>query len=473
LKLWSETHRLDLSAAAALAIGRAPEIVSQIERPSRPHATAPVPHERAKLNVFQRLVRQWDSIHPYNGAQVVKIRGAVDLDLCRRAWLDALEALNLGVVGIRQRTYSYRCLNGEAIFHGVVQCPDATNLETWLSDELNRPFDPDGGVPFRPFVLQEDGHFWMGLCYQHWVADSASIRMLIHEWFVRQFDPAAAKPRVLRFHSGGYLSLFGPHRDGARPTEVLLSTLRWHAKFQKVRRIEDREKFRDMRLEFLTVPAPDGLIESLRSTARKTGATVNDLFLAAIAQVCNDFVPVKRRYRRQQLAIGSIVDLRNGGSDKLRDLFDLLLGFTSVWCTDEVLGDWPTLLQAVAGQTRQQKRCGLPLASCLRMFYGIMAGNCLSRDSIIEFYRKRVPLAGANSNVNLNNCWAAKYAGDPVLDYLRVAPTGPITPVVFSTTTLGKGLSVGLTYRREIISADSARLMGETFVSRLAEVGIG
>ena len=103
--------------------------------------------------------------------QVVKIRGTIDLALCRRAWLAALEALNLGVVCIAQRSYTHRCLNGEAIYHGVVRCPDGTQLEKWISDELNRPFDADEGVPFRPFVLQEDGFFWMGLCYQHWVAD--------------------------------------------------------------------------------------------------------------------------------------------------------------------------------------------------------------------------------------------------------------------------------------------------------------
>jgi hypothetical protein len=470
LKLLTEANRLGVSPATVISPDRIGDHLAEENHSLSEHAVARTPRVTAKLNVFQRLVRQWDSIHPYNGAQVVKIRGRVDLELCRRAWLEALEALGLGVVSIAQKSYTYRCLNGEAIYHGVVRCPDGTKLEEWLSNELNRPFNDDGGVPFRPFVLQEESHFWMGLCYQHWVADSASIRMLMREWFVRQFDAAAVRPRELCFHAGGYFSLFGPHRDGAPPTKVFLSTLRWHPRFQKVRRIEDREKFADMRLAFQTIQAPERLIDALRATARRTGATVNDLFLAAIAQVCDEFVPVKRRYRRQQLAVGSIVDLRNGSRQPLRNLFDLLLGFTSVWCTDDVLPDWRKLVETIAGQTREQKRCGLPLASGLRMAYGIIAGKCLSRDGIIEFYRKRVPLAGANSNVNLNHCWAAKYAGDPVLDYVRVAPTGPITPLVFSTTTLGQGMSIGLTYRRAIITAEMANLIGEKFIARLRDL---
>src|SRR5580700_11197252 len=182
---------------------RSPAIIE-----NSPHATTN--SDPGALNVFQRLIRQWESIHPYNGAQVLKIEGAVDLDLCRRAWLDALSALGLGVLCFSRTSYRYRLLNGEAIYHGPVQPPRGATLSDWITSELNRSFDDSDGVPFRPFVIQEDGHFWMGLTYQHWVADSTSIRMLMREWFVRQFQPDESARRPLRLHAGGYLSLFGP-----------------------------------------------------------------------------------------------------------------------------------------------------------------------------------------------------------------------------------------------------------------------
>ena len=31
------------------------------------------------INVFQRLARQWDEIHPYNAAQILKLSGVPDL----------------------------------------------------------------------------------------------------------------------------------------------------------------------------------------------------------------------------------------------------------------------------------------------------------------------------------------------------------------------------------------------------------
>jgi hypothetical protein len=455
LKLWSQTDY-------------PPELTSALH--AQPHSSRDSKPDSARFNVFQRLVRQWEDLHPYNGAQILKIRGTVDLDRCRRAWLEALDFLNLGVVSITQSSYHHRCLNGEAMYHGVVLCPEGTRLDDWISSDLNRPFDPDGGVPFRPFIIQENGHFWMGLCYQHWVADSASIRMLIHEWFARQYDPSRASRRPIRFYAGGYLSLFGPRSGGCPPTEVLLSTLRWHSQFKKARRIEDREKFQDMSLRFSVLSAPRGLIEPLRRAARRLGVTVNDLFLAAIAQVCDQCVPAERRFRRRELAIGSIVDLRPSADQPLNDVFDLLLGFTSICCKTSHLNHWPGLIESVAKQTRQQKRGGLPLASCLRMAYGLVVGKYFSREKVIEFYRKRVPLAGANSNVNLNRCWAAKYAGNPVLDYIRVAPTGPMTPLVFATTTLGSQLSIGLTYRSAIIPPAQAEIIGQKFLARLTEI---
>ncbi len=301
-----------------------------------PAAVRPVWHHNhpAKFNIFQRLARQWDEMHPYNGAQVIKIGGRADLAASREAWIDALEGLNLGALCVSDNSYHYRCLNGEANTHGVMLCPEGTKLDEWISDEMNRPFEAFGGVPFRPFLIQEAGHYWMGVCYQHWVADSASIRMLMREWFVHQFDPPAATKRPVRLHAGGYLSLFGPHRDGYGAAEALVSSVRWHCQFRRIRRIEDREKFQDMTQRFELFNTPEGLIDRICLAARSAGATVNDVFLAAIAQVCDEHVPARRKLRRRDLAVGTIVDLRPSAGRPLGDVFDLLLGFTSI-CAGE------------------------------------------------------------------------------------------------------------------------------------------
>jgi hypothetical protein len=427
-------------------------------------------HQSVRLNIFQRLLRQWDQLHPYNAAQVMKIRGQADLAESRAAWDEAMESLNLGAVCISNGRYHYQCRNGQAIHHGVFLCPAGADLNDWISLEMNRPFDPLGGVPFRPFIIQQPGFFWMGITYQHWVADSVSIRILMREWFLRQFDRPAATRRPVRIRDGGYWSIFGSYREGWRLGEATLSLLRWQCQFRHARRIENRNQFQDMSQRFVLLDTQTGLIDRLRVAARSAGATVNDLFLAAIAQACDRHGPTRRKSRRSNLALGTIVDLRADANRPLADVFDLLLGFGCVSCQAKHLGDWKRLLNSVARQTRQQKSGGLALASNLRMAAGVIAGKYLSRNDLLEFYRKRFALAAGNSNVNLGRCWPAKYYGDPILDYIRVAPTGPVTPLVFATTTLGDRLSVGVTYRTALVTHHRAARLGSAFLDRLAAV---
>ncbi len=166
-------------------------------QPNIPIRTAQIVPLKAKLNLFQRLVRQWEHLHPYNGVQALCVGGRVDLADCRRAWEQTLESLGLGRICLSGDLYHYACLNGEAERHSVQLAPEGTSIDQWITGELNRPFEGET-VPFRPILIHENGQSWIGLAYQHWVADSASIRRLMHDWFARLFDPRAVRPRRLR-----------------------------------------------------------------------------------------------------------------------------------------------------------------------------------------------------------------------------------------------------------------------------------
>ncbi len=409
-----------------------------------------------KINLFQHLVRQWEGLHPYNGAQAIKVRRPLDLEASRQAWHDALQVLGLGALTLQGNSYTYRCLNGDAIHYTVQPCPRGTTLEQWIGQELNRAFTDLDACPFRPFAIEEEDGCWFGLIYRHWVADSISVRKVMREWFVRMFDPASATTQPLRLSERGYLSLFGPTRTGWQTGNVLLSTLRWQSQHNLVRRVEDKKSFRDLRVDFKLLPPISGLISPLHKQAHALGATVNDLFLAAIAEACDHYVPTKHRGRRHNLSVGTIVDLRNKAEEPLDDVFDLLLGFTSVCCTPYELADFDRLLASIVAQTRRQKSQGAAEASWLRLLGGLVAGKTLSSKNILNFYRKRVAMAGALSNVNLNRCFASGYHPDPIVQMVRAAPTGPMAPVVFTTTTIGQDLSVGLTYRPAIVTEDKA-----------------
>jgi NRPS condensation-like uncharacterized protein len=424
-----------------------------------------------KLNVFQRLVRQWDELHPYNAAQILHLRGLPDLDRWTNEWNRTLRELGLGRMHVRDGRFSVEQLNGvhQPVFTQPIsgQC----QLEQHIARELNRPFTPPDELPFRPFIFFERDSYYVGVVYHHWVADSASIRMLLREWFLRQFDPPRARHTPLQIATRGYWHNFGPQKSRWELTDGLLSSARWSSRFKRVRRIEGPEfsKF-DVRFRLYDLPANS--VHAVKVFARQNSVTVNDVFVAAMAEACHRYVPVTQTPRRQDLALGTIVDLRSRGQQNLSDTFGLFLGFTSVICRPNDFTDWSRLLHHIASQSAAQKRTGVPEASMIRMLAGLVAARMMrmNREKIINFYRKRIPLAGGISNVNLNQSWAQQYHPDPLIQYIRVSPTGPMMPLVFTTTTLGEQLNFGLTYRDAVIPPAQADRIAAHFKERLAQL---
>jgi hypothetical protein len=423
----------------------------------------------ARLNVFQRLVRQWDTVHPYNAAQVLRLRGKPDLLAIRRAWHSTLATLGLGPVCVRGRQFHFEAVNGNAVKYNVPLVAAEVLLCEHISAELNRPFDNDTELPLRPFIVEEEGSFYLGVVYQHWIADSSSIRLLLREWFVRIFDPASAVEAPAIIPRGGYWANFGPHRMRWRLGEQFLTLLRSACRFRRVRKLRTQGST-DFRMRFAIHRIPAGMLQQLLAVARHNKVTLNDLFLAAIADVCDRFNPIRHIPRRKDLALGMIVDLRSRARRDMSRVFGLFLGFANVICRREDLCNWPRLVRQIARQTKIHKETDAPQASAVWMFAALAAARFVPIHKSFRFYRKHMPLAGGISNVNLNQTWAAKYYPDPIMEYIRVSPTGPMVPLVFTTSTLGEDLLVGLTYRSALFSDDLADKIAATFLSRLAQL---
>ncbi len=416
----------------------------------------------APLNVFQQLMRRWDLTHPYNAAQAIGVAGVPDRQSLAGAWASALLATGLGAVRVDGRRYRFEPLNGHAEAYAV-RFP-AGRLCDHLSAELDRPFDDDHGPPFRPFVVAGDGQFHVGVVYQHWVADSAAIRMLMREWFTQAFDPAAAGHRPLRLPRRGYADALCGGRDVVDAAAGLLGAVRRHCQFRRVRKVASTG-LSDPATRFALFPAEAGLIGQVRAAAAARGVKVNDLFLAALAQACAAHVPLQPRPRRTDLAIGSIVDLRPPG--RLTRTFGLYLGFTHVVCRPRDLGRFDDLVTAIAGQTRQQKAAGVAPASLAWLSAAVAFGRLSRPADLYHFYRKEMPLTAGLSNVDLSPTWVGRYAPGLIRDYVRVSPTGPMAPLAMTTTTLGDRFHLGLTHRTGLIDAGRAADIAAAVLGRL------
>lgn len=421
------------------------------------------------LNLFQRLTRRWERIHPYNAAQVMRLAGHLDVSRATEAWGDSLRMLGLGRVELSTgHRFRHESINGELARYPVRGLPPEVDLEAHLSAELNRRFDDPAEPPFRPFLLQQSDECFFGVVYQHWVADSVSIRAVLQEWFTRIFDPSASRAKPLQHPEAGYWRLFAS-QDRWRLDEAFGNGVRLHLRHRRARKVWTAGHG-DYPVRVSLHQTRPGLIGSLLEYARSQRVKVQDVLLAALAQICNEFVPTQNRKNRPDLSVGSIVDLRRHAQVDLSNTFGLFLGFTNVVCRRQHLDHWPALLRSVATQNRGHKQHG-PAQSSLMWMLGAMTIDRFVPDrQLYHFYRKELPMLGGLSNVNLNDTWAARYHPEPLREYIRVSPTGPMVPLVFSTTTLADKLSFALTCREALLPPERASAMAEAFIQRLVQI---
>jgi hypothetical protein len=418
------------------------------------------------LNIFQHVTRQWDALHPYNAAQLMQLSGPADVPRIESTWRETLREMGLGQAHVSRGRYFYTPPTDDLSRINVI--PPTQSLNDFITAEMNRHFTPHE-LPFRPFVLSQEQSHFLGVIYHHWIADSVSIRGLLREWFFRLYDPARATREPFKQPTSGYWRFFGPDAGNWDLMGNALGVFRWSSRLKRVRRVEN-QSFPDLQTQFRLHRLPDGLAEQLLPIARSAGATLNDLFLAAMAIACDQFVAAPPTPKRPDLALGVIVDLRGTKGAELENVFGLFLGFTNVLCGPEHLNDWNGLVTHLAKQNRTNRQTAAAQSSMLRMLGGRVLGNLMSRKRLIEFYRKRLPLAAGISNVNLNRTWVAEYHPAPILDYIRVSPTGPMLPVVFTPCTLGNRMHFGLTHRVSILPDDRAAQCAAEFARRLTSI---
>lgn len=419
------------------------------------------------MNIFQRLIRQWEMLHPYNAGQIMKLAGTPDVAAIQSAWRTALADAGLGWVRVDGSQYRYEPLNGEVTQWPVQLVPAGTQLEEWVEQEMNRPFDDGREPPFRPFILPGEGSYHFGVFYHHWIGDSVSIRLLLRQWFLRMFDPRKADRPRIRLVANHWPTM---SPDAARWSigQGLLSAISMSARSRRTRRLKDKG-IDDLTAAFLFRQCPEGWIDQMHQRVRRRGIKLNDLFLAAMARACYD-LPAHFAPRRQDLALGTIVDLRPFSQHDLSSSFGMFLGFTTVVCRPDDLRDSARLLRSIAAQTAMHKEEGMAQASCIRMLAGLAVGSFAKPAKVVRFYQKRVPLAGGISNINLNRSWVGECHPQPLLDYVRISPTGPMSPLVFSTTTLGAKFNFGLTYRPSLVPAAEAARIADRFIQSATEL---
>ena len=420
-----------------------------------------------RLNVFQTLVRQWESLHPHNAAQVLQIEGTADPETCEFAWQTTLMDLGLGRVSTDGVYYWHEVWDGRPAPPLVDMPLIDTGIEPYLTAAINRPFARNTDLPYRPLILQKDGHYFMGIVYQQWVADSVSIRLLLREWLLRVHQPQKAKHKLLPLAGGSQAR--GP-AAGASPVRLLKGLTEaavWLHRSRRLRRFPASDQPSDLSLAFKLHTLPDGLIDRLLTYTRAEGVTFNDLLLAVLAQICHRHFPAEHPEQRPDLALATSVDLRPYTPADLSETFGSLLAYTNITCPAEDMGDFRRLLFGIARQDRRIKDVRALAARMMLMRFCERIGRHRIGRELIDFYRRRIPIAGAVTNVNLNRSWAVGFHPSPIMSYFRVSSPGPTVPFVLAASTLGSRLNIAMTWRPSMLKDDDAAQIAMEFTETL------
>jgi hypothetical protein len=327
------------------------------------------------------------------------------------------------------------------------------------------------------------------------------MRELMHRIFERYQCPDGQQrsPRLppLTLEAPNFVKLFSGHVGRLRRWAAMRESLKniWH--HRHAYRVNLLQPL-DFTSRFLYRQLPDGLITRLYRFAKDRGGSVNDLFVAVVAQSMGTFTAEQRlgktkkplHFARRHVGIGTIVDIRDAASQPLDQVFNLYLSTYTVVLELPEKREVGQVMQQVAQRTTRIKRSlamvrGFWALVMARFWYDIYDSPRF-RATLLH---KTVPVVAGISNVNMTGSWtdpaATEGAGagpkddstkpDPedvprIRDYLRISPTGPLIPLVFTFTTIRGRLSLCTTYRTTSFQEEKIQGLVDDFIARLQAV---
>jgi len=418
-----------------------------------------------KFNTFQRVMLQWNELHPYNAVNVVRVPGALDFERLQKIINGTLEIW--GITGLKLNRK-----NGNYHYHGgAVWCKIEiiAGGDKSLSDEIQRQINisfaaDDNFNPFRFFVTPGQNSFALGLVYFHAIADDGAAMILLKEIVDAYFGKSPSAP--VDIYPPRHDRLFRNHpvllarKIAAMPSVVREAKSSFQPPCRDLQNMENGFDFFSLKPERL---------HALKRAAKSWDVTLNDLFLAILLK-CFSPLAIGREQatRRRKISIGCVVNARKEIGLHDRRIFGLFLGsFTVGHEVPDGIGV-KNLATDIRRQTLAIKQKQLYLGTPLEMIFARLLLPWLSSARQEKLFRQNFPLWGGVTNMNLNSLWQPGEKSP--LEYFRAVSTGPAVPLVFSVTTFNDFVNIGVTYRISVYSAEQIARIRNYFLEMTAQL---
>jgi len=403
-----------------------------------------------RLNVFQRLMTQWSELHPYNAAHVYRIASPADPFRLAEAVRQAFADTGLGIVHFDVSSLTYHHETDPSPEIEVVQGtedPDS-RLARHMTAELNRPFDRPVCKPWRFSILDADAHsHYVMVTYDHWIADNAAARLVLQHVLDRYCKwnlPENRRP--LDLYPGTYREVFAHRLHGRQLLSAGVHSVSQLLRNRAVAQMPYSSS-RQLSVQYELYRAASGTIPQLKHFAKSLGGTINDVILAALGRAMTEFLPRRSIRKQQAISLGSIVDVRGDACEDLGDSMGAFLGYFLTRMPADKSMNLADAVRTVAAITGPIKARRAYLNSVLNMRAAGALWPHLSDTNKVHFMRKTLPMTAGVSNVVIRDGWIAECGRDCITEYLRGVSTGPILPLVLTTSTLGQEMNIGVTYR--------------------------
>jgi hypothetical protein len=218
--------------------------------------------------------------------------------------------------------------------------------------------------------------------------------------------------------------------------------------------------------------AAEGTVAGLRGFARSLGVSVHDVLLALLARTLREVVPQKPRFwGNSDLGLGSIVDARGDAQVDLDGMLGVFLGYFVVRSREDRAATLADEVQRIASQTRLVKSGKRYLDSMAGMRLLRLVWSLTRKPNRPDLLRKVLPFAAGITNIVCRDTWLAEQGRGEILGYRRIAPTGPMLPLVIAPTTRGDAMNVSFTYRVANFSDDQIGRLVEVLMDQIESCG--
>lgn len=415
---------------------------------------------------------RWSELHPYNAVHVLGLSRSLDPARLQAAIGRQLEFS--GPTGLvmdrRRRRFQYEGGPDSvalSLLQGGPEPLPAVCRE--IETQINTPFPREGRMnPFRFFAVEAGESFFLGLVYDHFIAGGDSILLLLKGILDLYRDPGAVQ------HPSAPPHLYPPtyRRLLLRyPAQALRGILVVPAMIASSRRCV-RPRYsspQDYHTGFACLRIEPPVFHAVIRTAKRWGARVNDVFIAALLQAISAFVPERQSApRRRSIGVVSILNIREDFRLKASDAFGQFLASLQI-CHPVPDGlNFQQLVSEVHAETtriKAQKRYlpGLALHGLANLLWPF-----LSLDRRHRFYQKYYPVWGGITNMNVNSLWQPAAEDSLPVSYLRAATTGPACPLVVAVTAVRDILHVAVTFRTAAFSRATVDSLTGKFAGCLA-----